>query len=123
MGKSGGLRSDRRSPNNARASTDDRRPCTLVLIMWAPAFEHVYTIRLRSQEVLEEVPDAPEMAREVLMAHALMRHARLHGDESRSALVILNDSVKAKLLFADDGWVPAEQSSLALTTMDGYQRS
>ena len=83
----------------------------------------MYTIRLRSQEVLEEVPDAPEMAREVLMAHALMRHARLHGDESRSALVILNDSVKAKLLFADDGWVPAEQSSLALTAMDGYQRS
>ena len=71
----------------------------------------MYTIRLRSQEVLEEVPDAPEMAREVLMAHALMRHARLHGDESRSALVILNDSVKAKLLFADDGWVPAELST------------
>ena len=80
----------------------------------------MYTIRLRSQEVLEEVPDAPEMAREVLMAHALMRHARLHGDESRSALVILNDSVKAKLLFADDGWVPAEQSSLLGFDGDGW---
>jgi len=95
----------------------------LVERLGTAAFEHVYTIRLRSQEVLEEDPDAPEMAREVLMAHALMRGFMVMKgipDESRSARVILKDAVNAKLLyvvpppgrtFDDDGRVPTELST------------
>jgi large subunit GTPase 1 len=95
----------------------------LVERLGTAAFEHVYTIRLRSQEVLEEDPDAPEMAREVLMAHALMRGFMVMKgipDESRSARVILKDAVNAKLLyvvpppgrtFDDDGRAPTELST------------
>lgn len=66
--------------------------------------ERKYTLRIRSQQEREDDPDAPELAREVLVAHALARGymTATHGvpDEARSARVILKDLVNAKLLHA-----------------------
>jgi len=67
-------------------------------------FQETYVIRLRSEEEREDDPDAPELARELLMAHALARGymtaTKGTPDESRSARIILKDVVNAKLLYA-----------------------
>uniref|UniRef100_A0A7S2DHV6 G domain-containing protein n=1 Tax=Haptolina brevifila TaxID=156173 RepID=A0A7S2DHV6_9EUKA len=67
-------------------------------------FQETYVIRLRSQAEREEDPDTPELARELLMAHALARGymtaTKGTPDESRSARIILKDVVNAKLLYA-----------------------
>jgi len=68
-------------------------------------FEQTYAIRLRTAEERMDDPDAPEIAREVLMAHALARGfmttTKGTPDESRSARIILKDVVNAKLLYVE----------------------
>jgi len=75
-----------------------------------------YGVRLRSDEEREEDPDAPELARELLIAHAISRGfmtATKGGpDESRSARIILKDLVNAKLLHCTP---PPEGASAAFT--------
>jgi len=69
----------------------------------ASAFEQTYALRLRTQAEREDDPDALELPRELLMAHALARGfmtaTKGTPDESRSARVILKDVVNAKLLY------------------------
>ena len=62
-----------------------------------------YGLKLRTGEEIVDDPEAPELARELLMAHAISRGfmtATKGGpDESRSARIILKDLVNAKLLY------------------------
>ena len=62
----------------------------------------MYGIRLRTEAERLDDPDAPEPARELLIALALSRGfmAATHGgpDESRAARILLKDLVNAKLL-------------------------
>lgn len=66
-------------------------------------FEQCYTLKLRTDEERAEDPDMPELARELLVAHALARgfFTATKGvpDESRSSRIILKDVVNAKLLY------------------------
>ena len=65
-------------------------------------FERTYVLKLRPDAEREDDPDAPELAREMLMAHALARgfmtNTKGTPDEARSARVLLKDYVNAKLL-------------------------
>ena len=85
------------------------------------AFEQCYSLRLRSDVEREEDPDMPDLARELLMAHALARGfmttTKGTPDESRSARVILKDLVNAKLLYAEPP--PGEAGKAAAVATDG----
>ena len=76
----------------------------LVGLLPPEAFEEAYAIKLRNDEERADDPDMPDLAHELLTAHALARGfmtaTKGAPDESRSARVILKDLVNAKLLYA-----------------------
>ena len=90
------------------------------------AFETSYALKLRTDEERAEDPDLPDLAREVLMAHALARGYMAAGkgtpDEQRSARILLKDLVNAKLLYT----VPppgADNDGAFATTANAHEES
>ena len=98
---------------------DQMRDCMppirrLYALLGPPAFFHAYGVRLRTDAEREDDADAPEPARELLMAHAIARGymttTKGSPDVSRSARILIKDFINAKLLYctpppdgADDG--------------------
>ena len=97
---------------------DQMRDCMppirrLYALLGPPAFFHAYGVRLRTDAEREDDADAPEPARELLMAHAIARgydDDEGSPDVSRSARILIKDFINAKLLYctpppdgADDG--------------------
>ncbi len=85
--------------------TDYVEPTRLLLSRLGPdAFFHAYGLRLRTESERLEADDgdAPEPARELLIALALARgfmsHTKGGPDESRASRILLKDLVNAKLL-------------------------
>ena len=106
---------------------DQMRDCMppirrLYALLGPPAFFHAYGVRLRTDAEREDDADAPEPARELLMAHAIARGymttTKGSPDVSRSARILIKDFINAKLLYctpppdgADDG--PAADAAAA----------
>ena len=83
---------------------DQMRDCMppirrLYALLGPPAFFHAYGVRLRTDAEREDDADAPEPARELLMAHAIARGymttTKGSPDVSRSARILIKDFINA----------------------------